>query len=491
MKRQLTQTFSVVLLLALVLVFALPSAAQEYRARVQGVVSDSTGARVVGAAVTLTNNGTGVKEARQTDDTGHYLFDLVPPGTYTVEVQAAGFAKSMHADVLVQSRADVTVDSTLKVGDSKEVVTVADTAGQVEFNTVKAEITLDTKLVGDVPNFGRNPFLLATIDPSVEFLEGSSNKPQTSWGSNGLRIPGGQELSNDLQVDGSPITLGLKGSYVPNTAAVQEVNIQQNAVDAEFGNSSGGIVSLALKSGTNEFHGDAWYLGRYPWANALEDRHYRTINQSRQHTCGFDVGNPFRKNKVFNFFSFEQWKVPSPGEITASLPNAAEISGDFSQSKLANGDALVIYDPFSTKTDSSGNVTRKPFPNAIIPLAQQDPIAVKLLTNLKMSPNRPADDPTGRNNYAAAAPGQSKYFNFSDRADWFVSDKLRLSGRGSRFVDTDTQTNPTGSALYQVQGAGDEAYQFAGTLTYTLSPRTVIDIHGDWHSFVDEALPPT
>jgi len=112
----------------------------------------------------------------------------------------------------------------------------------------------------------------------VTFEEGASNRPMDAWGSNGLRIAGGQEFSNDLQIDGAPVTIGLKGSFVPNVASVGEVNVQQNAVDAEFGNSSGGIVSIALKSGTNEFHGDGWYLGRYPWANALEDRHYRTIN---------------------------------------------------------------------------------------------------------------------------------------------------------------------------------------------------------------------
>ena len=85
--------------------------------------------------------------------------------------------------------------------------------------------------------------------------------------------------------------------------------------------SSGGIVSVTTKSGTNEYHGDAWYLGRYPWANALDDRHYRTINLARQHTYGFDVGSPIRKNKLFNYFSFEQWKVSSPSGITASLPS--------------------------------------------------------------------------------------------------------------------------------------------------------------------------
>jgi hypothetical protein len=456
------------------------------------VVTDPTSARIAGAAVTLTNTGTGVSDRRTTDETGHYLFDLVQPGTYTVEIEAIGFNKAVHSDVLVQSRGDVTVDSTLKVGDTSESVTVAERVGQVEFNTVKAQITLDTRLVDDIPNFGRNPFLLATIDPSVEYLEGASNLPFRAWGSNGLRIAGGQEFSNDLQVDGSPVTLGLKGTFVPNTQSVGEVNIQQNAVDAEFGNSSGGIVSIALKSGTNEYHGDAWYLGRYPWANALDDRHYRTINLARQHTYGFDVGNPIRKNKLFNFFSFEQWKVSSPSGITASLPTAAEITGDFSQSKLANGNPLVIYDPFSTKVDSSGNITRTPFPNAIIPAPQQDPVAVKFLTNLNWAPNRPGDDPTGRNNYAAAAPQKLKYFNISDRVDYYLSDRIRLNGRFGRFIETAGMANPTGSQLFQnqLQSEGNESWQFAGNMTYTLSSKTVIDVRGDWHSLVDEALPP-
>lgn len=481
-----------ILLLALVLSLQFPAGAQDYRARVQGAVLDPSAALVTGATVTLTNVDTGVRDTRKTDNSGHYIFDLVQPGTYKVEVEAAGFTKSVHEDILVQSRADVTVDAALQVGATRDAIIVKDTGGQVEFNSVKEEITLDTKLVAEMPNFGRNPFLLATIDPSVTFEEGASNRPMDAWGSNGLRIAGGQEFSNDLQVDGSPVTIGLKGSYVPNVSSVGEVNIQQNAVDAEFGNSSGGIVSISLKTGSNSFHGDGWYLGRYPWANALEDRHYRTVNESRQHEGGFDLGNPIIKNKLFNFFSFEKWKISAPGTITASLPTAAEVTGDFSHSLLGDGSPLAIYDPFTSKVGSDGVVARMPFANSIIPLAQQDPLSVKMLTALKMSPNRAPDDPTGLNNYLASSPSHAPYYNYSDRVDYNYSEKLRFNARVGRFVYSTVPTNPTGSLLYQnaLSGQNDESYQFAGTGTYTLSPRTVIDVHGDWHSFVDEGLPP-
>ena len=106
-------------------------------------------------------------------------------------------------------------------------------------------------------------------------------------------------------------------------------------------------------------------------------------------------------------------------------------------------------------------------------LTRQDPIAVKLLTNLNWAPNRPPDDPTGRNNYAAAAPQKLRYFNVSDRVDYYLSEKIRLNGRFGRFVETAGSTNPTGSTLYQnqLQGEGNEAYQFAGNMTYTPEPQ--------------------
>jgi hypothetical protein len=197
-------SFVGVVLAALVLSF--PLCAQEYRARVQGVVTNPSHGVVVGAVVTLINGETGVKKTQRTNESGHYLFDLIQPGTYTVEVEAAGFSKAVQQGVLVQSRASVTVDSVLRVGQTTESVTVQATAGTVDFASPKVEITLDRKLVADIPNFGRNPFLLATIDPTVERTR-TEIRPQDSWGPNAITIAGSKEFSNDLQVDGSPITL--------------------------------------------------------------------------------------------------------------------------------------------------------------------------------------------------------------------------------------------------------------------------------------------
>ena len=99
-------------------------------------------------------------------------------------------------------------------------------------------------------------------------------------------------------MDGAPVGIGYKTSYVPSPDMVQEVNVQQNAVDAEYGHSAGSAISLTLKSGTNQWHGTAFYQGQYPWANALEDRVYRTVNLGRNHMYGGTLGHPILQEQA-------------------------------------------------------------------------------------------------------------------------------------------------------------------------------------------------
>jgi hypothetical protein len=241
--------------------------AQSYRGRVQGVVSDQTQAVVGGATVTLLNVATGVKVVRQSSDTGLYLFDLVDPGTYTVTVEAAGFSKHIQENITVQMRGDVTVNAMLRPGAVQESITVVEAPVEVQFNTSNKDFTLDSKMAEEIPRIDRNPFKLTLLAPSAVNTRGEM-MPYHSWAANSVDLGGGTNLKNDLQVDGSPIGLGHKNSYPPNTDAVQEVVVSQNSVDAESGHSAGGLISMTLKSGGNDWHGTGFYLGRYPWLNA-------------------------------------------------------------------------------------------------------------------------------------------------------------------------------------------------------------------------------
>src|SRR3954469_13812949 len=179
---------------------------QEFRGRIQGTVFDSSHAAVAGAGVTLTNTGTGIARRLTTNETGHYLFDLVEPGMYKISIEAPGFTSFAQENVLLQQRGDVTVDANLRPGDIKETVTVSAEASVVQFNTAKLETTVDQRMTNSVPQLYRTPFLLAQLDPAVEKSDSQTeNMPYHSWGPNTQRVGGGQNYTADLQVDGAPV----------------------------------------------------------------------------------------------------------------------------------------------------------------------------------------------------------------------------------------------------------------------------------------------
>ena len=153
--------------LLLVLGVARDSRAQDFRAHVQGAVTDSSKAGIAEASVTLFNINTGVKMAAVTNDTGLYRFDYVDPGTYTLTVEHPGFNKFSQENFQIQAQGDITVNATLTVGGVQETVTVAGSPVEVQFNNTNVTLTIDTKLADELPRFERNPFKLSLLDPST------------------------------------------------------------------------------------------------------------------------------------------------------------------------------------------------------------------------------------------------------------------------------------------------------------------------------------
>lgn len=472
----------------LILLLAFAVQAQTFRGRVEGIVTDESSAVVRGATVTLVNINTQVKVVRQTSDTGLYLFDNVDPGTYEVQVEMTGFSKYVQQNVLVQTGGDVTVNVSLKVGSLTSSVTVqSESVAAVEFNSSNKDLVIDTKMAEEVPRLDRNPFKLSLLAPSAVNTRGEM-QPYHSWSMNSVDLGGGTNLANDLQVDGSPIGLGHKGSYPPNTDSVQEVIVSQNSVDSEVGHSAGGLISMTIKSGTNDWHGTGFYVGRYPWLSAEADRTTGSQNSQRQHMFGGTLGNPILKNKLFNFFSIENWKVGYPNSYVNTVPTALEQAGDFSKSYNIDGTLRTIYDPWSTKLDPvTGAVTRTAFPGNKIPSDRFDPITSGLMKQF-WAPNNPGDNITGVNNYKKGYIEKYNYYNFTDKVDYNISDKWRVFGRVSRYYTDDLAGNPTPLAttsLYVPTGSERGAWQFAGDATWTVTPTTVVNFHGDWHDVID------
>ena len=476
--------------LSLLLVFTTCVLAQDYRGRVEGVVSDQSQAVIANATVTLLNTKTGVKAIRQTSESGLYVFDLLDPGTYMITVETPGFSKFIQENIVVQTRGDVTVNAVLKPGAIQESITVAESPVAVQFNSTNQDLTIDSTMAAETPRFDRNPFKLTLLAPEAINTRGEV-LPFHSWAANSVDLGGGTNLKNDLQVDGSPIGLGHKDSYPPNMDAIQEVIVSQNSVDAESGHSAGGLITMTTKSGTNEWHGDAFYLGRYPWIDAEADRTTFSQNAQRQHTIGGTLGNPILKNKLFNFVSIEWWKVDAPGSIVTTVPTSLEQAGDFSKSLNIDGSVRTIYDPFTSVLNPNGSITRTPFAGNVIPANRVDPVAATFMKQFWPA-NNPGDNITGVNNYKHGYIDAWDYYNYADRADYNINDKWKVFGRVGRYHTTDIYSNPTPnkSPLYQPTGSYRTASQVSGDAIWTVSARTVVNFHGDWHSVADAYVSP-
>jgi hypothetical protein len=477
---------------ALVLALAVTLPAQDYRARLQGIVTDSSDAAVVGATVTIRNNGTGVSTTRPTGANGAYLFDNVEPGSYTVTTEFTGFARQVQENLLVQTRADVTVNFNLKPGALVETITVSASAVTLQFNTTTRELTVDQKMLMDLPVKARNPFTLALLDPAVVNRYFAERNPFFMWSSSLIDVGGNTTGRNDLLLDGAPIQVGPKGSYAPPMDAVQEFSIQQNSVDAEFGHSAGGTLSVSMKSGTNEYHGTAYYFGRNPAFNAVVNPITRSPNFVRNHIWGGTIGNPIKKNKLFNFFTYEGWRTKEPRDAIRTMPTDLERTGDFSRSLNRAGGLRMIYDPTTTVLNVATNTaTRQPFPNNIIPQNRIDPTARRFMDDI-WGPNGPGDDAAGTNNFKKSYPWPMKNANFSNRTDWNI-EKLKVFGRYSQFRTTLDQGNYTPNnsrAMPNDNGGIMNSRNVAGDMVYTLSPSTVLNFRGSYSMLEDDYSAP-
>ncbi len=315
--KEIPARFGITLLLCLLISAAAPSVrAQELRGKIQGVVSDGAGGVIPGANVTLINVGTSVETSTQTNASGQYLFDFVLPGDYSVSVQSEGFRSFVQENIRVQTRADITVDAALEIGAVTESITVTEEPVAVKFNSTTMETTLDTKMTEELPMIHRHPLLLAMIDPQVVYTSGSSERSAYHhWAGSRMDVGGGTELKNEILVDGSSNTWGPKTNYVPPMDAVSELNVQQNPTDAEFGHTAGGVLSLQMKSGTNDWHGTAYYFGRNPKLNARADSFNNSPSVIRRNVWGITSGNPIIKNKLFSYFAYEGQDERSPANL--------------------------------------------------------------------------------------------------------------------------------------------------------------------------------
>ena len=422
-----------------------------------GHVTDSSGAAVPGATVTVHNQLSGVETSTKTTDSGDYTVPYLKVGLYSVSVQTTGFQRQTETDITLDADRTLTVNFTLKVGSTSETVTVK--ADEAFLDEAKADIgeTIENDRVTELPLDGRDPLMLAALSPGIinnctncpstpdaqtsTFLSsnGGQNQAMTDMGSNLLLLDG--------QDNGSGAGSGWQAAITP-LDAVQQVKVITNPYDAQYGRAMGAVIDEDIKSGTNRLHGDVYEFARRTWLDANSwQNNYQSLPrpEHKEDQYGAELDGPVffphlynGKNKAFFLLDYEELKETLPATQVASVPdpNWAK-TGDFRDLTYFDGNEqspVTIYDPLTTTCDVNGNCTRQPFPNNQIPPGRLNPVAQKVLS-LYPAPNTPT--PPGEDaftsNYAAQIPNKNTYRSVVGKFDFNISNADRLSLRYSYF----------------------------------------------------------
>ena len=321
----------VLVLLILVCAATIPALAQS-TASLTGIVTDGSGAAVPNAKVTVTNKATGVSFNTQTDSAGAYLVPSLPIGVYDIEVTASGFQKAVVTDLDLPVATSVTRNVQLRIGETS--VTVEITADAVILDTATNSMgqVINDKYVQDIPLNGRHFTDLSLLTPGTITppANGFLSFPLRGQGSFGINTAGQREDTTNWLVNGINLNDPVQNqiTFQPPIGTLAEFKIDNSAFPAEYGRNSGAIVNMATRSGTNDFHGEAFEFLRN---NALDARNFFNIVPNPQapfkrNEFGGAFGGPLKKNKAFVFLAYEGLRQHQSLTVTSTVPSQNQIA---------------------------------------------------------------------------------------------------------------------------------------------------------------------
>jgi hypothetical protein len=471
---------------------AIPAFAQaSYTAQVRGVIKDQSGAMIIEATVTITNDATGISNTAHSDANGLYILTGLRPAVYTIKADKPGFRAAEQKNVVLQVDQQTTIDFELHPLGVSTTVEVTEAAPLLDTESAAIGTNVTNEYVRDIPLYSRSTFGLVFLAGGVTETTGSGindNYPSgTNFVSNGQR-----NATAQVTLDGSPISAPEQGEggnsnvyYQPSVEIVQEFKVQNNSFSAEFGNNGGTIVNMVLKQGGNAFHGSGWWYGQ---RSNFDARDFFNTGEKPDHVrdqYGLSLGGPIIKNKTFFFVDFEKVRQQDPTNLVGRVPTDLERTGDFSQSLAnlpdpSNPDTAQagIYDPCAGNQESTTPCPHTQFPNNVIPSTEIDSIGQAIL-NLYPHANIPDavyPNPNWRQVIVAKDPG----WQFDGKVDHQFTSNHRISGRYSRHHDTATAPTVLGNDgdgyIYETtaQNGGIE-YNWSVTPTALLTSRFSVD----------------
>jgi len=325
------------LLSVVVLILAPAMVAQQTNGTIQGTVSDSAGAVVAGAAVTVISNDTGYTRTVTSGGDGLYAFAELSPGRYHLKVTRDGFKTEEQQDIDLHVGSVVVINVKLTVGAVSETMTVEANAIAVDTTSGTLGTLMDGQQVRELPLNGLNFIGLTLLVPGASTQDGFNATVKGLQANIGISFNGGQQTGNLFTVDGAPNNdMGSQHTILvyPSLDSISEFRIVTNAYGPEYGQSGGGQVNIVTKSGSNAFHGDVYYFGRNDALDANNWFNKNTtpqipIGELRRNDFGVTIGGPIKKDKLFFFFS-QELNREIDGELHAGqTPSAAELAGNF------------------------------------------------------------------------------------------------------------------------------------------------------------------
>ena len=360
------------------------SLAQVGTATLTGNVRDSSGGAIPNASVNITNEESGAPVVLKTNADGIYRASTLLPGSYRVEIRATGFESQARSGITVSVAQTVAVDLVLQVGQQTQAVEVSSAVVTLQTQESSIGQLVDRKSIENLPVGNRSATSLVALSPGVVMInsgEGAENYPVFS-------VAGGRARNQDFTLDGGNVTnaVGVTRPQQQTSLpldAMQEFRVISNNYSAEYGHSTGGIIALSTRSGTNAFHGSLFEFARN---NALDARNFFSAKNAplNLHQYGGSLGGPIRKDKTHFFVSWEETRETYGSANVQTVPTLLQRQGDFSRTKT------LLYDPL---TLTSGK--KLPYAGNMIPGSAQDAVAIASLNYIPTPNQAPTSGTSG------------------------------------------------------------------------------------------------
>jgi hypothetical protein len=389
-----------------------------------GTVTDASGGVVANAKVAVTEVNTGVSHSGQTNESGNYTFPELPPGQYSVSVEAPGFRKEIRTRVDLIVNTSTRVDLQLLPGNVSESIEVSAVATALQTDRADTGRKVETILVQSAPlGVNRNFQSLLNLVPGTTPASFQHSQFFNAQSTLQTEVNGLPRHGNSYQIEGidDDERTGLLQILIPPAEAIQAVDISTGNFEAELGRATGAVANVILKSGTNAYHGAAYEFLQNSDLNA-RSFFSASVGHLAYNYAGGNFGGPIKKNKLFFFGDYLRTMDHEANTNTVTIPTLASRTGDLSAAL-----PTIVYNPFTGNPDGSG---RQPFPNNQIPANLINPVATKILSAVP-APNQNGNQAAPSNNYFGLLPFQKSTDSLDYKMDYNISANDRLSGRFS------------------------------------------------------------